>query len=247
MKRLGALIAAALIAFLVGLVVFMPARLVFDLALRPAGIQAGLVHGSVLDAGARRLTVGGASLAAADARLRPLSLLSGRASFDVELSDPDLRGAGRVSFSAGGVQIEAAEAVVRLDRIPALAAAGAPAGETARIEIDRIVLDRAGACTLAEGRVTSSALVAAGEPFGVALPPVAGRLFCQAGAPALELSASNEALTLTGLARLERSGPDWRIEAQSERGDVAGALSRLGFRPEGSGWMLDSAHQGDPS
>lgn len=216
-----------------------PARLAFDAAAGPAGARAGLVQGTVWDATILRLTTGGPSIAQTTARLQPSGLLSGAARFDVALRDPTLRGEGVVALTPGGLAVENASGVASLSRLALPVAM--PAGESVRVEIERLAVDRAGRCREAEGRITTSALVAAGEPFGAVLPVLDGVLLCAGDAVGLQINGTSDALALSGRIRFEPSGPAWRIEAQTTDRDVVAALSVMGFQQQGAGvFELDS-------
>lgn len=228
-----------LVAFTGFAVALAPARLVYDAAARPAGIEAGLVTGTVWNASARRVRAGGVALNEVQARLRPGPLLTGRAVFDVTLADPALRGAGLVTLSAGEVRFEDAAGVIALNALPALAAADLPPGETAQVEIERLVLGPRGECREALGRMTSAALVSAGERYGAPLPLLTADLACAGDAVALDFSGRSAVLALTGRVRFFEAGPSWRIEAETEDRDVIAALSLLGFDQEGRRFIAE--------
>jgi general secretion pathway protein N len=239
MKRWIVYLLLGLVAFAGFAVALAPARLVFDAAARPAGIEAGLVSGTVWNASARRVRAGGVALNEVEARLRPAPLLTGRAVFDVTIADPALRGAGLVTLSAGGVRFEDTAGVIALDAIPALAAADLPPGESARVEIERLVLGPQGECLEAQGRMTSAALVSAGERYGADLPAVTADLACAGEAVALNVSGRSDMLALTGQVRFVEGGPSWRIEAETEDRDVIAALSLMGFDQDGRRFIAE--------
>lgn len=228
-----------LAAFIGFAVAGAPARLVYDIAARPAGIEAGMVTGTVWNASARRVRAGGVALHHVEARLRPAPLLTGRAVFDVVVTDPALRGDGRVALSARGVTFEDMAGALALETIPALAAADLPAGESARLQIDRLVLDAGGACLEAQGRVTSAALVSAGEQYGADLPVLLADLTCAGEDVALDFSGRNESLALSGRVRLLPAGPRWRIEALTDERDIIAALSLMGFDQDGDRFIAE--------
>jgi len=223
-----------------------PARLVHDFAMRPAGIEAGLVTGTVWNASARRVSAGGVAVSDVEARLQAAPLLTGRAVFDVTVRDPALRGTGRVVLTPGAVRLEDADGVFALEAVPALAAADLPPGESARVEIDRLVLDPQGRCLEAQGRLTSAALVSAGQRYGAELPVLTADLRCADDAVALDFSGRSDTLALTGRVRLLNTGPHWRIEAETSERDVIAALSLMGFDQEGDRFVAESQFQETP-
>lgn len=245
MRRAAPLLGLGLVVFAALAVAALPARVVFDIAAQPSGARAGLVQGTVWDAQILRLGAGGLPIAEIRAALRPASLLGAAARFDVTVRDPGLRGGGQVVLTGGGAAIEAADAVIALSRFPL--AASLPPGQSARVEIDRIAVDRQGRCLEAQGRVTTAALAAAGESFGTALPVLNGNFFCADDLLALQLDGESDRLALSGRLRFEPAGPAWRIEARTADREVVAALSLLGFVQEATGmFVLDSTRsQGD--
>lgn len=242
MKRWIAYAALGLVAFAGFAIASAPARLVYDAAARPAGIEAGLVSGTVWNASLRRVRVGGLSLTQVEARLRPGPLLTGRAALDLVVTDPALRASGRVTLTPGGTLVQDATGVMGLDAVPALAAADLPPGQSARIVIDRLELAPDGACREAIGQVSSAVLVAAGEQYGAALPalPVLNaELACAGDTVALNFSGQSDALALTGQVRLLASGPQWRIVADTAERDLIGALSLMGFDQDGDRFVAE--------
>lgn len=240
MRRAAPLLTVGLIGFAILAIAALPARMIFDMAAAPSGARAGLVQGTVWDAQVLRLNVGGAPIAQIRAALRPASLLGGAARFEVAVRDDSLRGEGEVILSPGGAAIEAATGVIGLSRFAL--AAGLPPGQSARVEIDRIAVDRQGRCLEAQGRVTTAALVAAGDSFDAVLPMLSGAFFCAGDQLAVQLDGATEALSLSGRLRFEPAAPAWRIEARTADRDVVAALSVLGFVQEGAGlFVLDSA------
>ncbi len=233
MTRLS-LILLGLICFSGFVIASAPARLAFDLALRPAGVEAGLVQGLVWDARLARVRAGNQTIASARAELDPLSLAALNARFDVTLSDPELRADGFAVLHPGGVRIEDASGVVRLSRVLPALAAFAPE-ESARFEIARLALDDQGRCLSAEGRVSSTALIALGERYGAAMPALGGELLCAGESVGLQLSGASEGLSIDGRIRFGVGGPEGRIEARATESAIVAALSFAGFDQVGQG------------
>lgn len=240
-RRILPLAGLGLAAFIGFSLALTPARLAFDLAGRPAGVEAGLVTGTVWDADLRRVRAGGMAIEAIEAKLAPLPLLTGRAVIDFTVADSALRGSGRLIVKPDERVLEAASGVLGLDSAPALSAADLPAGQSARIEIERLVLSPSGACREARGRVTSAALVAAGRRYDAELPALNAALACAGDAVALNFSGAAQALELSGQIRLSPTGPQWRIMAETADRDMIAALSLMGFSQEGDRFIAESA------
>lgn len=246
MRRALGLFLVAVIFFIGFVLANLPARLVFDLAARPAGLSAGLVQGPAWDAALWRLQSGETRLAEARAQLAPASLLTGTARLDVQIIDPTVRGDGQVRVSAGGIEIRDASAVIALERF-ALATM-LPPGESAQLSIETLRLDSQGRCENAEGRVSSAALIGLGESLGVDLPRLDGELFCAGDQLGLELQGQNARLSLQGTVRLSQRATQWTVRAETSDAQVVQALSILGFEQVGPGsFLLDSVQLDEES
>jgi len=228
MTRILPSLVFGLVCFLAFLIAATPARFVFDLALRPAGVEAGLVQGRVWDARLWRIQTGELSIAAARAQLAPASLLSGSARFNVVLADPALRAEGVAVLRPGGVQISNANGVVRLDRVMPELAAVAP-DETLQFDIETLALDADGRCEAASGDARSSALIALGERYEVELPVLRFDLMCLGERVGAAVSGASDAVSLSGRLRVGDQGLEGRVEARSTVNTVIAALSFAGF------------------
>ncbi|MCP2679295.1 type II secretion system protein N [Maricaulaceae bacterium NA33B04] len=217
-----------LILFVGFLIAAMPARLIFDLALKPAGVEAGLVQGRVWDAQLLRIRSGQLSIDEARASLEPSSLLRFSPRFDVTLSDPALRGEGVVTLSGGGVRIEDARGVVRLDQVmPELAALGGD--EVIQLSLEALALDASGRCEAASGQATTAALIGLGERYGSNLPVLRFDLICAGDRIGADVSGLSDAVEVEGRLQFTERGPEGRIEAQTSVTNVIAALSFMGF------------------
>lgn len=233
MMRIG-LIVFGVICFIGFAIAAAPARLAYDLALKPAGVEAGLVQGSVWDARLWRIRAGDQSIASARAELDPLSLTAFNARFDVTITDEGLRADGAAILAPGGVRIEETTGVVRLSRVMPQLAAFAP-DEAARFDITELSLDSQGRCQSAQGRVFTPALITLGDRYGAALPMLEGDLFCAGDAVGLQLTGASDSLSVDGRLRFISGGLEGRIEARSTELAVAAALSFAGFDQIGEG------------
>ena len=240
MSRWVGLSVLGLLAFLVLLIAFMPARLAFDSFARPAGFEAGLVHGTIWDSQIVRLSAAQLSAREVDAKLDPIGVLSGQARFDLNFADPNLRGTGDVVLTFTETRLEDVDAVMALDAIAALAAAGLARGESARLDIDEISYDHQGQCQNAQGEVFSAVLVATGERYGVDLPALNGTLRCAGADLALDFTGRNDTIDLSGEARMSQAGVSWSVEAQSSDRDIIAALAFLGFEQDGQRYIARS-------
>ena len=227
-KRASLPLVIGLILFVGFLIAAMPARLIFDLALKPAGVEAGLVQGRVWDAQLLRIQSGRLSIGEARASLAPASLMTLSPRFDVTLSDPALRGDGIVTFGAGGARVEDARGVVRLDQVmPELAALGGD--EVIQLSVDTLALDADGRCEAASGHATTAALIGLGERYEINLPILRFDLLCAGDRVGAAVSGQSDAVEISGRLQFTGQGPEGRIEAQTSVTNVIAALSFMGF------------------
>ncbi len=227
-KRASLPLVIGLILFVGFLIAAMPARLIFDLALKPAGVEAGLVQGRVWDAQLLRIQSGRLSIGEARASLAPASLMTLSPRFDVTLSDPALRGDGIVTFGAGGARVEDARGVVRLDQVmPELAALGGD--EVIQLSVDTLALDADGRCEAASGQATTAALIGLGERYEINLPILRFDLLCAGDRVGAAVSGQSDAVEISGRLQFTGQGPEGRIEAQTSVTNVIAALSFMGF------------------
>ncbi len=220
------------------LVAATPARLLFDFAFKSAGVEAGQVQGRVWDAQLLRVQAGGLFIAEARGQLDPLSLLGLSARVTVTVSDPGLRGDGLVTFTPGGLTVEGASGVLRLDRISPELAFVAPDG-VVQLLIDRLELDREGHCQAAQGQATTPALLTLGERYGVDLPVLTFALLCAGDDVGADLSGRSDAVDVAGRLVVGEAGLEGRIEARTSQRDVIAALSFAGFEQvDQTGYVL---------
>jgi hypothetical protein len=228
MSRLTLPVAFGLVCFVGFLIAAMPLRLAFDLALKPAGFEAGLVQGTVWNGHAFRVRGAGFSIAEAEARLAPASLLGGRARFDFALSDPAIRAEGVAALTPSGLSLTDTSAVARLDLVLPDLALVAP-NESVQIELVELSLSGDGRCAQAEGRALTPALITLGERYGVALPLLRFDLMCAGDRLGVDISGTSDVVAISGRLIASDAGPEGRVEARTTERDVIAALSFVGF------------------
>ena len=241
---LGVLFVIALIA---GLVIFAPARLVYD-ALLPSGVQAGLVQGTIWNGQALRVRRGDLELQRVETALEPGSILSGRMRVQTEIVDSRVQGRAVIGVTSNGIDIRDAQGVVALSAWPGLAAIPAfdLAGD-AVVQLDgvSVSLDPEGRCLSAEGAMMSPALADLGVRYDVDLPIVDMTLSCAGEHVALSLSGSGPTLDLEGRIVLGAPQPSYRLRATPHDPAAGPVLSLLGFQPEGADWVAESGAMGE--
>jgi hypothetical protein len=230
------------IALIAGLMMFAPARLVYD-ALFPSGVQAGLVQGTVWTGHALRVRRGDLELQRVQTALEPGSLLSGRMRVQTEILDPRVQLRAVIGVGSNRIDVQDAEGVVALSAWPGLAAIPALslAGD-AVVQLDGVdvSLDQDGRCLSAEGAMMSPALADLGVRYDVDLPIVDMMLSCAGEQVALTLTGTGPTLDLDGRIVLSAPQPSYRLRATAHDPSAGQVLSLLGFQAQGADWVAES-------
>lgn len=100
MRKALPLVVAGITAFLLTLLVTLPAGVVAKVL--PPTITLGVTDGTLWNGRAESLVVGGQPLGGLEWTLRPLNLFAGRLAFDGKLVRSDGRASGRVALGIGG-------------------------------------------------------------------------------------------------------------------------------------------------
>lgn len=225
MSRRLAIVAAVL--FLIGLIAFFPLRVALS-GMESQGLTARQVAGSIWYGRIGELMLKRLRLGTFEARIAPLSLLTGKAALEfTRLDDPDgpLAGTLRVGGTRG------------IDHGTGRLAARGLLGDVPLTDLqldDVTLLYRDGRCDRASGRVT--AVVAA---------PIPGLGGGFTGSPVCEGTRTRFVLKGPAGAVLEfYVNPDGRFRAwlrvNADSADVQDALATAGFRPSGNGLVLSS-------
>jgi len=229
-----------LLAALISLVVLAPARLVFD-GLAAHGVQAALVQGSVWNAHAVRVQIGGVSVGQVRARLAPVSVLSGTPRLKLHLEDPAMALTGDVILRSGAVSVEALSGVVEMRALPG--SRDWPIASDSFVELQAVAvsLDQTGGCQSASGSGMSTVLTDLGPRYGLDLPVLDLRVQCAGDALGVQLSGEASDLRLEGMIRLQPGVPPrYRLDAYPGHSDLFAPLAAMGFEAQGDRWRLES-------
>lgn len=237
MNRLGLLV-TGLAAFIAALIAFLPARLVSDTLLRPAGIEADLVTGPVWDARLYRVSAAGQSFAEGRLALSFWPLLTGSARLDVALEDQSASARGTLTARPGRLALTGWTLAAEAHRLPGLDALAVP--QTVRVygEIDEVIFED-GRCTAAAGSLSTPLLARLGQRHEIDLPHIEATLGCAGDGVAIAYQGLGPVLSLTGSVRLDAAGYRWTGEARSGEPGVVVVLIALGFEETGAVWRAD--------
>lgn len=234
-------VAATLLAFLVGAVVWFPAAL--SVQALPAPYVCAAPSGSLWRGGCEDLRVGGASVGALSWRLRTLPLLRGRISADVSWARSGSFLDGRVDAAVSAVEVRGLRGEADISTLralplwpPSLLRAWSPGEGRLRIDLERIDLQHR-RLTRIEGQVDVDRLVSLGRErwdlgdyrleWREGQTPV-GRLTDRGGPLALEATIAAAAMADDADAP---PGGAWRLEGQVQARDPAWRPRLMVFGP----------------
>lgn len=227
------------VALVTGLFASAPVRLVYD-GLASAGVEAGLVQGTVWNGNALRVRAGHTTVHQVRTHLSPLSLVSGRPRVMIDVVDPDIMFTGELGLGGEGVQVRNVEGVASIPVVPGLSGFALLNEGVVQFDAVRISLDRDGRCLDADGRVMSPALADAGARYDMDLPILDMTLFCAGEDLALNLSGQSPTVDVEGVIRLDAREPRYRVIATPHDPEGGQVLSLLGFQADGARWIADS-------
>ncbi|WP_417490578.1 type II secretion system protein N [Maricaulis sp.] len=227
---------AFLLALLVGLVVFLPLKLVLGLAGPGLDLSRAEIHGTVWNGSVRGARISGQPLRRVQIRLHPLALFTGRARADWVITDPGLRGRGQAAIDGrGDWSVSHARLAASPDRLGIRPIPGLT--ETALVDISIERLDyRGGACAQAAGEISASIPGGQAQAFGVALPDMTGPVQCRDGRLAVLVSGESADMTVEAEALVASASSEWQIGVETANPDLANALAFSGFVQTANIW-----------
>lgn len=236
MIRWGLILATALIAFAVGAIALLPARVVLDPLARSAGLRFEQAHGPLWDA--RLYGVSLAGQRAEEMRLQTAfwPLLTGRVRASVQASGPGLSFAGTVLRGGGEIRITGLAGEIAAWRLPGAADLGLAGPDGVVFSLDEAVFDEEAGCVSAAGLLRSDMLVAAGARYQTELPALSGVFTCAGARLAVEASGESPAVGLEGRALLGVSEAEWSVQARGDAREIAVVMIALGFEDRGDVW-----------
>ena len=227
------LIAAIAAAF------FTPLEFVLKQAgVNRAGVGWASAEGNILQGRINGFFVQSQSVGDVKLKLRPASLLSGRATYDVTWSGAGGRGAGEVSLSSGTVSYENLRAQQQVRSIEGLAPAVRAIGGEVRLADGAGRVTRQG-CEEASGTVSSDTLRLAAGQYGKDFGEVSGPISCVEGAFVLTLAgrspSTSDRVTVSASASLLGQTSFVATVETADR-DLTFILPQIGFERRGNEW-----------
>ncbi len=221
---------------LVWLIILMPLKLVALVAGSQMALSYSDVFESVWDGRVHHARFAGRSVERIDISADPLALFSGNLAVDVRVTDPDLRGRGRLTLGFGGrLRLENLSGVANLSAVQFGTWPGVSPDALVSLEIDSLVWKN-GACLEAQGRASSGALSEFAATFGYDGPLVDGHLSCRAGDLVVAFDGETSDLGLTGDIVLQPTGYAWSLALETSQSDLADAFALAGLERDGDEW-----------
>jgi len=220
------------------LIVLMPLKLVALAAGGAPVLGYRDVFGTIWDGRVYGLELNGVPVSELDVSLDPLVLMTGRIGGDWRVSDSNLRGSGAARLSGTGLQLEATQLVVTLERLGLDAVPGLDPRERVFVRLDRLdYLD--GRCRQASGSARTGALVGLARLYAQDGPELVGELGCEDGRVVLDWSGATDGLSLEGRVSFRPDGYDWQARVETGWPDFAEALALAGMQRDGSVWTAE--------
>lgn len=229
----------AVVFALIALITTLPLRWVYEVSLRPQGIQAEAVHGSIWNGQIYGFRMGQLYVDKATVRADAMSLLGLKARFDVNLEDSATLGQGQIELSFGQIAFVDWRGASELYRLPGFAQLGVPAGESLRFSLDEVVFTQAG-CQSARGSVSTSLLSYYGHRYNVDLPVMQGQLVCHGQDLGIDTLTQSTIFDLEAQLTLAQGGYRVHAEADAHGNDVVPVLLALGFSEAGEKWQFNA-------
>lgn len=232
------LTAIGIMTFIVGIMTWMPARIVYDLVARPLGVQADLVSGTVWNASAYRVQMRDQSFSEIRSRLNLKSLLGSTVASDFEVRDPSghIFGTARLTFNT--IELQSVRYRFDLRRISDELSAGLPGQALITGEIESLKFSD-GQCLAVSGGARSTMLVDFGQRYDLVLPELQGRFQCVDNALLMVIDGQSDRIGVDGSVRMSGQGYRWTLTARSGQSEIIPVLLALGFEESGDVWRLD--------
>jgi len=231
-----ALLSVGFAAFILFLVLLMPANLALSLTGANTFLGYQEAQGSIWNARLLGAQVRGRPLGTMDLSISPLTLMTGNLSADVR-------------FGGGGKQGSFAlktGSVTEIDRLDLVLDVSAVLGPAA---LNGVLTVRGGSftydggrCTAGRGAVRSNILESGFAAMGVTAPVLAGDLSCMDGKPAFTLAGENDLLSISAsgvFTGARRPTADILLAFKDARlvtDDLKSALEFAGLRESNEGW-----------
>jgi hypothetical protein len=235
------LILAFLLAFLITLVVNVPARFVLD-RVNPAaqGLYYERVSGSVWSGRMTGSVVAGQPIGTVDFRLRPGDLFSMSLTYDVSLRGPTGTATGTLRVTGDrSVGVELPRARINVQELRRLEPRLRQVPSELVIQNLLLKIDSNRACRQGRGRIRTDVLEALGGRFAWNGPEMVGTVECLGGDIVVVIDSQTSEDTIS--ARLVFDGKtgifDLNARVQTPNAKVRQAVQQLGFQPDGEAFV----------
>lgn len=221
------------LVFLAVLVAGLPASFVArQVGLKAGGVDYMRMSGTVWSGEISRLSVAGQPVGAAEFRIRPASLLTGRLAYDFEIEGAALRARGMAQTGLDrGVILNNLVADVNLQEINRLDPRLRQSPATLALSIGQISIGPDGGCRSAQGGMRTDLLQSVGRRWDWTGPEMRGTLGCDGEALTVVMSGAGDDDEIRANARFDATRAVYAAGARVQTSDrgLAQALRALDF------------------
>ncbi|MEM1391676.1 MAG: type II secretion system protein N [Pseudomonadota bacterium] len=203
-----------------------------------AGAGWASVEGNVFRGRINGLYVGTQPIGDVRMSLRPLSLLSGKATYDVTWSGVGGRGSGTLAASTNAIEFRDVRAQQMVQAIEGLAPAVRAVGGEVRLRDGEGRVTRAG-CERASGFISTDALALAATQYGKRFGDLGGPISCLEGSIVVNLDGTGpdgDRVTIAASAT-PLGETSFAATVTTQDSDLGFLLPRLGFERRGNDWQ----------
>ncbi|MEO1641955.1 MAG: type II secretion system protein N [Pseudomonadota bacterium] len=228
-----------IIALLIGAVVFTPLEFVLKHAgANQSGAGWASVEGNILKGRINGFYVRTQPVGDVRLELRPMSLLSGKATYDVTWSGVGGRGSGTVTASSGALELSEVRGQQLVQAIEGLAPQVRALGGEIRLSGGEARITREG-CERGAGEVSTDTLGLAAAQYGKAFGELSGPISCVEGMFVVNMDGTGEngdRVTIAASAS-PLGATSFAATVTTMDSDLVFLLPRLGFERSGSDWQ----------
>lgn len=229
--------------FLIALILAAVFLTPLDFVLKQTGLnQAGVgwanVEGNILKGRINGLYVQSQPIGDVRLTLRPMSLLSGKATYDITWSGLGGRGSGTVSASSSALELSDVRGQQSVQALEGLAPPVRAIGGNIRLTGGAATLTRAG-CEYGAGELSTDTLSRAAQQYGKTFNDLSGPISCVDGMVVVNMDGTGDMgdrITIAASATPTGSTSFAATVTTSDR-DLTFLLPRLGFERRGDDWQ----------
>lgn len=228
-----------LVILVLGAVFFTPLEYVLKQAgMDRTGAGWASVEGNIVEGRINGFFIQSQPIGDVRLKLKPMSLLSGKATYEVTWSGAGGRGSGLASLSSDQLDLTDVRAQQMVQSIEGLAPPVRAIGGEVRLAAGRATLTRAG-CEAAGGTLSTDTLALAALQYGKSFGELSGPISCLDGAFIVNLDgrAENDDRVTIAASASPLGATTFAATVTTMDSDLVFVLPRLGFERNGDDWQ----------